>query len=363
MTRAHEQTQTPKEQKPSTADEIEQQATEWLIRVDRDGAPDVSRALAAWLSANPRHRAAFLRISTAWRRADALRRLADPDEEPDIDLLAPERPPASESITEPSRAESPAPLKPLRSEPQQRPRTWQVAIAAALAVVFSITITAWITHDAAATQTYATAVGEFHRIPLSDGSSISLNTNSKVRVAYAASQRRIELLQGEAQFDVARDAKRPFVVNAGNTVVRAVGTAFVVRLRNEESVDVLVSEGRVAINPPSQTLVSAGQMALIRDHLIVTRDIDDISRRTAWTQGMLIFSGETLAEAVAEFNRYNRRQLVIDDPAIARRTIGGQFKASNPEGFASALEKIVGVDARVHEDTSGGEIRLSRGVP
>ncbi len=361
MTRAHEQTS--REQTPRTADEIEQQAGEWLIRVDRDGAPDTSRALAAWLGANPRHRAAFLRISTAWRRADALRRLAEPDEQPDVDLLAPERPPADESITEPARADTPPAMKPTRSEPPQRSRTWRFAVAAALAVAFSIATTAWIMRDAAATQTYVTAVGEFHRIPLADGSSISLNTNSKVRVAYAASQRRIELLQGEAQFDVARDARRPFVVNAGNTVVRAVGTAFVVRLRNEQSVDVLVSEGRVAINPPSQTLVSAGQMALVRDRLIVTRAVDDISRRIAWTQGMLIFSGETLAEAVAEFNRYNRRQLVIDDRAIARRTIGGQFKATNPEGFASALEKIVGVDARVHEDNSGGEIRLSRGVP
>jgi transmembrane sensor len=366
MTRAHEQTtreQTPPEQTPRTADQIEQQASEWLIRVDRDGAPETSRALAAWLSANPRHRAAFLRISTAWRRADALRRLTDPDEEPDIDLLAPERPPADESITEPPRAETPLSMKPARTAPPPRPGTWQIVIGAALAAVFSIGITAWLTHDATATQTYATALGEFHRIPLSDGSTVSLNTNSKVRVVFADSQRRIELLQGEAQFDVAPDTQRPFVVDAGNTVVRAVGTAFVVRLRNEKNVDVLVSEGRVAINPPSQTLVSAGQMALIRGRTIVTRDVDDISRRTAWTQGMLIFSGETLAEAVAEFNRYNHRQLVIDDADLAGRKIGGQFKATNPDGFASALEKIVGVDARVQEDTSGGEIRLSHGVP
>jgi transmembrane sensor len=366
MTRAHEQTPkepTPKAPTSKTADEIEQQATEWLIRVDRDGAPEMSRALAAWLSASPRHRAAFLRISTAWRRADALRRLADPGEEPDLDLLAPERPPANESITEPPRTETAPPAKPTQLERPQRPKPWRLAVAAALAVAFSIAITAWMTHTAAATQTYTTAIGEFHRIPLSDGSSISLNTNTKVRVAYAASQRRIELLQGEAQFDVARDPRRPFVVNAGDTVVRAVGTAFVVRLRNETNVDVLVSEGRVTVNPPVQTLVAAGQMALIRGRTIVTRDLDDISRRTAWTQGMLIFSGETLAEAVAEFNRYNRRQLVIDDPTIARRTIGGQFKATNPDGFASALEKIVGVDARVHEDTSGGEIRLTRAVP
>src|SRR5690242_18749 len=127
MTRAHEQTSRTSTTK--TADDIEQEATEWLMRVDRDGGPEVSRALAAWLGANPRHRAAFLRISTAWRRADALRRLADPNDATDIDLLAPERPPAMESITEPAGAEALASVISLR--PRAATRRWLLRTAVA----------------------------------------------------------------------------------------------------------------------------------------------------------------------------------------------------------------------------------------
>jgi transmembrane sensor len=190
---------------------------------------------------------------------------------------------------------------------------------------------------------------------------VSLNTNTRVRVALTEKQRRVEILQGEAQFEVAHDTQRPFLVTAGNTVVRAVGTAFVVRKRNEESVDVLVSEGRVVINPPSVTLVSAGQMAQVRKRVVTTRAIDDITRRLAWIGGMLIFRDETLSEAVGEFNRYNHRQLVIADPAIASRRIGGAFKANNPDNFATAVQRMFAIEARVDESAFGSEIKLSRG--
>jgi transmembrane sensor len=355
MTRAHDQLS-------RTANEIEQEAAEWLVRVDQDGTPEASRNLAAWLASNPRHRAAFLRISTAWRRADAMRRLAQAGEDPDPDLLAPERPPTNESITEPARLESArvTPIRPRASEPPAQ--RFRFAIAAALAV-FLIGGTAWLTHSATATQTYSTAIGEFHRVALEDGSAISLNTDTRVRVAYTKSKRRVELLQGEAQFEVAHDTQRPFLVTAGDTVVRDVGTAFVVRLRDRASVDVLVSEGRVAINPPSQATVSAGELALVRNRVVTTRSVDDITRRLSWMEGMLIFSGETLSEAVAEFNRYNHRKLVIADRAIAGTKIGGAFKAMNPDRFAVALEKTFGVEAHVYDGASGGEIRLSRGAP
>jgi transmembrane sensor len=354
MTRAHEHA-------TRTADAIEQEAAEWLMRVERDGGPDVSRALAVWLGAHPRHRAAFLRISTAWQRADTLRRLADPNETPDMDLLAPERPPALESITECAPTETLAPMVPMRPRDSRRRWALPVATAAALLVSLFIGVNAWVRQSAEATPTYVTEIGEFHRVALPDGSAVSLNTATKVRVAYTAEERRVELLRGEAQFEVTGDAQRPFIVSAGNSHVRVIGTQFVVRLRSASALDVLVSEGRVAIDAPTPTLVSAGQLALIRDGRITTRPVDDISRRVAWTEGMIIFNGETLSDAVAEFNRYNRRQLVITDPGIAGKTIGGAFKATNPDRFATALKKMFRVAVRVHEDTAGGQIRLSSG--
>jgi transmembrane sensor len=316
--------------------------------------------LAAWLGAHPRHRAAFLRISTAWRRADALRRLAEPHEEPDLDLLAPERPPAMESITEPAAAETRAEVIPMR--PRASTRRWMLRAAAAAVLIATVGIgmSVWVTHSAQATQTYSTAVGEFHRISLPDGSAVSLNTDTKIRVVYSGADRRVELLRGEAQFEVAHEPDRPFIVTANRTHVSVLGTAFVVRKRSTTSLDVLVSEGRVRIDSAPATVLAAGQMALIRDDRLTVRSVDDINRRVAWTEGMLIFNGETLSEAVAEFNRYNRRQLVITDTELASKTIGGAFKATNPDRFATALEKMFRIEVRVHDDTSSSEIRLSR---
>ncbi|HEU4626203.1 MAG TPA: FecR domain-containing protein [Steroidobacteraceae bacterium] len=359
MTRAHD----PKSKQESTlktADEIERQASEWLVRVDRDGGPETSRALAAWLAAHPRHRAAFLRISTAWRRADELRRLAPPGAEPDIDLLAPDRPPVIESITEPATSQGRAAAIPLRARTATRRLSVRVSLAAAILLAVGIGIVAWM-YQRPESATYSTGIGEFHRIALPDGSSVSLNTDTEIRVAYTDARREVKLLRGEAQFEVARDARRPFVVAANSLHVSVVGTTFVVRMRNDTSTDVLVSEGRVAIDSLPQTLVSAGQIALIRDGRVTMRSVDDISRRMAWTEGMLVFNGETLSEAVAEFNRYNRRRLVIEDAKLADKTIGGAFKATNPDHFAKALEMSFHIAWRVQEDPAHSEIHLSGG--
>ncbi|HVY81822.1 MAG TPA: FecR domain-containing protein [Steroidobacteraceae bacterium] len=355
MTRAHD-SKSKLDSIAKNADDIEREASEWLVRVDRDGGPETSRELAAWLAANPRHRAAFLRISTAWRRADALRRLAPPGAEPDMDLLAPDRPPVIESITEPAAVAARAPT--MRLHPRTASRGLSVRVSLAAALILAVGIGAWM-YERPQIAMYSTGIGEFHRIALPDGSSVSLNTDTEIRVVYSNVQRTVELVRGEAQFEVARDARRPFSVATNGSHVSVVGTTFVVRKRNDVSADVLVSEGRVAIDSLPQTLVSAGQMALIRNGHVTMQSVDDISRRTAWTAGMLVFNGETLSEAVAEFNRYNRRQLVIEDPSIAGKTIGGAFKATHPDRFATALEKSFHIEARVEGDTARSEIRLS----
>jgi transmembrane sensor len=152
----------------------------------------------------------------------------------------------------------------------------------------------------------------------------------------------VRLERGEARFQVAHDPARTFVVSAADASVRAVGTAFSVRLRDAEQVEVLVAEGAVAIDssrvahtPP----LNAGEAALLLpDRLSVSRvEPQQLERRMAWTTGKLQFRGEALDQAVSEFNRYNRRQLKLADASLAPLRVGGTFDATDPESFAAAL--------------------------
>jgi transmembrane sensor len=176
----------------------------------------------------------------------------------------------------------------------------------------------------------------------------------------------VVLERGEALFKVAHDATRPFDVQAAGTTVRAVGTEFSVRLREpnektqgQKDVEVLVKEGRVAIDPPKQQLeraaalppsvsmLSAGETVTISASRVSVQKVadTDVDKKLSWTEGRLWFERQRLADVVAEFNRYNRRQMVIADPAIADLRIGGGFEATDPESFVAALERTFGIRA------------------
>jgi len=221
----------------------------------------------------------------------------------------------------------------------------------------------WLLVARSGWETYQTEFGGFQRVALADGSTAMLNTDSRIRVKLSANRREIRLEKGEALFTVAHDTRRPFDVTAADTVVRAVGTAFSVRLRDQRQVDVLVTEGRVAIDPsddsvnsklpepvalPTVSTLTAGETVSVKAHrqLRVQKVADaDVTRKLAWTQGRIWFDRVTLAEAVAEFNRYNRRQLMIDDPAIAGIHVGGAFEATDLDSFVAALHAF-GIDAQ-----------------
>lgn len=296
---------------------IEARASRWLAARDAGGATaEEALEFTRWLEADIRHRVAYLRLEASWRRADRLREVRPLDRDVDPDLLA---------------------------TPKVR-RPWMAALAAGLVV--AVLGGTWAWHQNSSWQHYETRIGGFSRIVLEDGSVIDLNTNSDVRVRLGGERREVKLMRGEGRFQVAHDKQRPFTVAAAGTAVRAVGTAFTVRLRESEQVDVLVSEGKVAVAPvkpteasPSTSELAAGDAAVVLpDRVSVSRvEPQALARRLAWTSGRLEFRGESLGQAVEEFNRYNRRQIRLSARTLEALRVGGNFSATDPESFADAL--------------------------
>ncbi|HEU4626211.1 MAG TPA: FecR domain-containing protein [Steroidobacteraceae bacterium] len=359
----------------STASDIEAQAAAWLVRRDgeRFSAAD-QQAFDAWIAADPRHHAAYVRIEQAWRRADRLNRLRPLDGKVDEDLLAHspfvrlEEFSARESTRRSASSEDSAAPPAMDAPESSSRRRWLVPVAAAavLAVV-AVAASLWFGLQRTGWQHYSTDFGGFEKIVLDDGSVVHLNTNSVMRVRFTSDHRQVVLDRGEALFKVAHEATRPFDVQAGGTTVRAVGTEFSVRVREarengggHKDVEVMVKEGRVAIDPgsarapdgasgravPMPTL-SAGETVTITAQRVHVEKVAEaeVSKKLSWTEGRLWFERQRLADVVAEFNRYNRRQMHIADPAIADLRIGGGFEATDPDSFIAALERTLGVRA------------------
>ena len=212
-------------------------------------------------------------------------------------------------------------------------------------------------------QTYATRIGETQVVPQIDGSVVTLNTDSKVTVNYTKSTREIHLLQGEALFDVAKNKVRPFIVFAGDTQVRAVGTSFTVRLLPDRPLQVLVQEGTVEVKradipqaPPVRVAVNSKAIAP-EDAPIKTERLEpmEISRALAWRVGRIAFDNETLRAAAQEFARYSAIEIQID-PSIADETITGLFVSNDPVGFARAAATSLNLRAEIGDK----EVRITR---
>jgi len=347
-----------------SAADIEQTAAEWLVRREGEGWSDADQAaFDQWVAEETAHRIAVVRLETVWRKAGRLRvsalrsgeaetsnsvraELASP--KPFALSLSKGRSSFSRGQGKDGASTSSARTE-FEDETQDAPprRRWLLpaAIAASLALV-----SVPIYQSLAGAETYATAIGGFQRFPLADGSRVDLNTNSRLDVAYSKAVRRLDLERGEAFFKVAKNAARPFVVHAGAYRVTAVGTAFTVKLRGGD-IDVVVTEGRVRIDPPATGAVparpifaSAGQVATSTGASPVVRPIDAAAMDMAlsWRDGLLIFEDRPLGEVAAEFNRYNQVQLVVD-PSATGVIVDGSFRANNVAGFLRLLNQGFGV--------------------
>jgi len=207
-----------------------------------------------------------------------------------------------------------------------------------------------------------TRKGDIRRAPLDDGSAVTLNTDTVIRSSFNGQIRRVELVRGEALFDVAKDAARPFVVVAGTVRVRAVGTSFTVRSHGDGQVDVLVREGVVdvwrgeggaSLRLVAQTATKVDRAGPLKAIPVAASAVDSA---TAWRQGQIDLDGLTLGEAAAEFARYSDRRILVDDPAVARLKMTGLFSASDPDGFARAAALSLGLVVRPQADG----VRLER---
>lgn len=201
---------------------------------------------------------------------------------------------------------------------------------------------------AASTSVYATRKGEIRTVKLPDGSVLTLNTDSRVEVALTPTRRRLSLLSGQGLFNVAHDKNRPFVVTAGPVEVTAVGTQFDINI-GQRRTEVVVLEGRVRIEPLARRGIARfisvldrryldpGQQLVAQAEGELSVAVADTERATSWRHGRLIFRGEPLKEAVAEFNRYSEHQILIEDTTLARLPVSGVFSAARPKNFLAAV--------------------------
>jgi transmembrane sensor len=284
-----------------------------LLTAHASGSDADWEAIYRWIAEDPAHGVAFARAEAAWDLAGRLR-------------------------------EDPAACEPPATERHQAPARWPWLAAGVAACMAIITVLAL--QLGLGTDTYRTDIGQQRRITLADGSVVSLNTGSAIQVALTDRSRAITLLEGEASFDVAHDAQRPFVVTADRLTVKAIGTEFNVRLRPQLT-EVTVAEGVVALGGARthRQLVSAGRTAAVRPGAVAVTTLpgEAIDRRLAWRSGKLSFDGDTLEQAVAEFNRYRTSPMVIGDPALAGLRVGGTFRADGSDGFAEALGDLFGI--------------------
>ena len=302
---------------------VEAQASAWIARMDSDNwSPADQRELLAWVESDPAHRDAIRRLASLWGEMDALTALLEP-----------------------------APRQP-RSRPR---RAWLLApLAAVTAAVVLVTIPPRLADNhqtAAPSNLYTTALGSQREVTLPDGSRMHLNTRSYARVDFGDTHRRVVLLAGEAFFQVAHEPDRPFLVEAGSRVVRAVGTAFSVHMDARE-LEVLVTEGQVEVREPASTghdlqavALKAGQRVRVSGNApqIEVLAEEDIERHLLWRQQLLGFTDTPLREVIAEYNRYADRNIVISDDSLRDMRIGGQFRTDDPEGLLEALETGFGV--------------------
>ena len=330
-------------------------AAEWVGKMDRGLSKEEEGRLKEWMAENSENRDLFLRVAKQWDRFNELSRLAD---------LFPE---------------------PVTHE-RKRFRFRRYATAASIVVAVAVVLFVAGTRPDSpgdnqtiaggqTTTVYETAVGEQSTVALADGSRVTLNTNSRLNVRYSDFHRVLTLMRGEIHVDVAPDKDRPLTVFAHDRMVQAVGTSFGIEIRDDQDIEVVVTEGKVLVSvrpnsptgsvrpqvpvlPPSTLTVAQGEeVRLGGNNPTKIRGVSDeeIRVRLAWRDGDLVFRGEPLGEAMAEVGRYTTVEFVFLDNELKELRIVGRFKAGDVEGLLAMLRENLSI---TYEKTTNGRILL-----
>lgn len=318
-------------------DQAREEAADWFARLKtRETSSADLQAFRIWRQA-PGHKEAYDEAVAFWKQSQAVK--ADPDIQ---EVLASALGRAGEAS--PSR----------RAGGVSRPIIGLSLAAAVLALVGG---GAFVFRGA---HSYATDVGQQRLVRLADGSTVRLDTNSKVEVRFKAGRRDVRLVRGQAMFEVAHDAARPFVVQADGASVTALGTRFDVK-HEAGGVRVTLVQGSVEVRArdgaaPQVWRLQPGQAVSTNQPAATPKPVD-VAVATSWMSGRLVFRAAPLSTAVAEVNRYNHDQIVLDGPQIAEASISGVFDAGDTETFVDSV-------AQLHElavaRPEKGVIRLSQ---
>ena len=310
--------------------EIDSRAADWVARRDLGTLSAVEEAdFQAWLTADARHLGAYGRAEAVLSRLERLNGAA-------LDGASSEEQPK-----------------------WNRRRLFLLGgVAASVVAVFGVG-RYW--RKAIPDQTYSTAFGEVRKVVLADRSVVTLNTDTRIKVRFTEELREICLLQGEALFDVAKNKSRPFIVSAGGTKVRAVGTSFTVSMLPQRPVEVLVREGVVELQRAGDTAaIPVRASANIRATAPINAPIvtvalpeEKLVRNLAWQGGQIALDNQSLEDAASEFARYSRVRIVVD-PGVSEKTITGLFATNDPVGFAKAAAGVLKLQVEVR----GSEVRI-----
>ena len=338
----------------STASILEQASHWWELLHSEDASSSDQREFGEWVARSPERVEAYLQTARLVKAVKSPK-LVWPSTPAEV--LVREAKASGENILPISAARVAARVD--RAEPRRAHSRFAWAAAAVLLVTVGVAL--FILQRP---QEFATALGEQRSVLLADGSRVTLNTASMIEVNLRKDHREVRLVRGEALFEVAHDAVRPFVVRAGQALLKDVGTQFNIDMRSMGTT-VTVLEGRVAVDSPrlfegvgEQTVVGRpgaveGVILGAQDRVVITvrgvgvpqHDVN-VASAVAWTQRQLMFERRPLSEVAEEFNRYNRDRIDIDSPELRRQEVTGVFEAKDPASFVAFLSSIPGVEVR-----------------